>query len=304
MGYDIYWIKHPSFGSGKIHRRVKAILVSKTFSKLSSGQNEKIEIGRERKKSKLSESKIIFPNPSIKIIFQFWNTQGFPFVKHQPRKSQTLTRIIHNLKSQCEKFEQRQIANAIENGYALFNHPGFYFKHMYSSRKIGLHHFLAFTKTEKSMFDEWSNVKQVSKRFGVALPDSWFKECLKGWDYLKKNYCNQKEYKDEYPDITKQAISMMQMHLGRQINNQGKEKLVLFSKMLVNFAKLNGLDHISLLERINDALNSFHTIKISKIYYLTTEVFWADTLPSELIRFNQNKYETMQFISDKESLTK
>ena len=64
------------------------------------------------------------------------------------------------------------------------------------------------------------------------------------------------------------------------------------------------MDPLWLFDRIQDALNSFHTIKIEKTYYLTNNIFWSETLPNELMRFDKRGFENRELVVDMEKLLK
>lgn len=299
-------MKHPGLGSGKIKRRVEISLLSKPRRKRPKQQGEE-RLNRPiagSKKSNIADNRLAFKSVAVKQIFQFWNRQGFPFTMHRPIRSKITERCISVLDTHINKYETRQLIDAIEVGYRVFSSNHFIFRFMYRTTKISLPAFFRFSLDEKKMFESWHGIKAVKKIHGIDLPDSWFKECLKGWSYVNKTYCIYNKVKDDNPEATKQAIDMIEKHRQRPLNDKGKRDIVKFVKMLFKFGEINSLDPWWLLEHIGTALNTFHTVKIDRTHYLTSDIFWSDTLPNELIRFDKRGFEGRKFISDKEQLLK
>jgi hypothetical protein len=292
-------IKHPRVGSGKIKRRVRISLENKFLNR------GRVLRQPNEKQDTIIDSKITFPNTSIKIIFEFWNRQGFPFIFHKKKKTKVTSRIFSLLKPICNKYEQREIINAIECGYRLFNNKSFVFHFAYNKYKIAFPTFLSHSSAEQGSYESWATMKWVKKKLGVALPNSWFKECLKGWEYLEKTYCvKDKAAEDKHPELTEQAIRMMNNHRCREINDKGKQDLIKFSKMVINWGRLNKIDPYWLADHIETALNDYKTMRIDKAYYLTTEIFWTETLPNELVRYDRLNYEGRNFVYDKKEMLK
>lgn len=290
-------LKHPLVGSGKIKRRVRISLESK-FA------NRGRVLRQPDEKQTVVNSQIIFPT-SIKIIFEFWNRQGYPFIFHKKQRSKVVSRIFSLLQPICKKYERREITNAIEVGYRLFNNKSFVFHFAYNKYKIAFPTFLRHSAEEQRSYESWETMKRVKKQNGIALPISWFQECLKGWDYLERNYLfKDTGPKDEHPELTEQAIRMMNHHRRREINDKGKRDLVKFSRMLVNWGRINDIDPYWLIDHIETALNDYKTMKVDKTYYLTTEIFWTETLPDELVRYNKLHYEDRNFVYDKGEMLK
>ena len=311
---SVYLIKSKSFGSGKITRRVEidsALYSVRKKSRVRKAKREKREYAsgvvssNQRKQPFLSDQKVNFKHQGIRILFDFWNTLKHPFTQHQKKRSKTTTKIIALLTPITKKYEQRQIVDAIDVGHRLFSDKRFVYHFAYGAKKIEFHTFLRHSAKQQRYFESWHAVKVARKQHGIALPTSWFNECLKGWQYVEKNYCRETGIEDKHPEVTKQAIKMMEIHRpGRPINDKGINDIIKFVKMLFNYAELNKMDPYWLYDRIESALNSYHTISIEKTHYLTTEIFWSDTLPNELIRFDRRGFENRELICDRGKLVK
>jgi hypothetical protein len=282
----IFWIKHPKFGSGKIHRRIylHGFLLSRPNSHRST-REEKINL-LDNPKHPINESKFVYPNQSVKIIYGYWNRVGFPFIKHRPIKSKTNSRIFSLLVPICKKYEQRKIVEAIDVGYKIFCNTNFAFHRYYNRNKIGLNDFLDQTMQEYKLIDSTPAMKTIAKRHGILFPKSWFAECVHGFDYMTKKYIINYMI-DDNPEITKKLIKIVQEHQNRRLNETGLSYMIQFSKMFINFAELNKFDILWLIDRFNDALNKFHTVHISKTRYLISKSFFEEILPHELIRYDK-----------------
>lgn len=293
---DYFWAKSNKFGSGKIHRRI-SLEIHYLSKRKNNHKKKRYDYSNLKERIKnpapITNDSARFPTQKEAIIFGYWNSMKYPFMKHRKNKSVTFTRIISNLNKFTKKYEQQAICNSISACYHLFRSPSFVFRFMYAKKKIGLDKFLGYTKNEMTMFREWNNVKNVRKKYQIDFPDSWFIEGLKGIDYLEKKYCYQYSIPDDHPEITKLTIEMMQKHLGKTLVESAQEQCIVFSKMLFNFCELNKLKYYYIFDRIEEAINSFRTIKISKVHYLTTQIFWAETLPDELVRYNKPHYSRM-----------
>lgn len=308
---SVYLIKSKSYGSGKITRRVEIDSVLHSVRKRGRLRKKKRRDGDyassiiPRKQAFLSDNKLDFKTSAIRRQFKYWNSLGHPFVKHIAKKSKATTEIISKLKPISKKYEMRQVIDAFDVGHRLFSDKQFIYHFPFNKRKIELHTFLQTSAEQHRVFNGWDTVKRFRKRFGVSMPDSWFSECLKGWRYVEKKYCLIVGVEDKHPEVTKQAVKMMEIHRpGRPINDKGLEDITKFVNILFNYAELNEMDPYWLFDRIESALNSFHTIKIDKTHYLTTNIFWSDTLPSELIRFDKRGFEYRTLVCDREKLLK
>ena len=306
---------HPGshIGSGKVSRRVyldyRGIKPPKNGKSKSArrrrvAEQQQLLLSQAQKRKEQPKGPFSFGNSQNKLILQRWNTFGHPFVKHLPKKSATTSRIKSLLSKITKKHETARIIGACEVGHKLFDSKNFVFGWFYDKSKIGLDAFLEIPTGKRGAFVQLDAIKRVRKQFGIDIPKSWFNECLKGWQYVEKEYCRETGIKDEYPEMTAQAIEMMERHRLRPINDKGKQDIVRFVRMMFNYCEVNKMDPLWLFDRINDALNSFHTMKIDKTHYLTTDIFWSDTLPNELIRFDKGGFQDRELISDREKLIK
>lgn len=300
-------------GSGKIWRRF--YLDGRSFKPPKSNkskfarrqkilQQQQELLSRKRKKHETPTVPFKFPDSRYKLIFLRWNRFPHPFVKHKEVNSSTTSRIFSSLKKLLKTNSVEKIVTSLEIGHKLFTDDRFVFYHMFGKTKIGLDAFLSLQLGSRGEIARTKTAQWVRKKFGISVPKSWFEECLKGWHYVEKNYIRELGIKDIYPEITNQAVKMMEKHRLRPVNDKGKQDLIRFSRMLHNYCELNTMDPLWLFDRIENALNSFHTIKIDRTHYLTSMVFWNDTLPNELVRFDRRGFENRTLICDKEKLLK
>ena len=305
---NIFLAKGKPFGSGKITRRVEV------DCHLLSGRKKHKRAKKEyassintKSSSQLVSKKLKFPNSSVERIFKYWNGMKYPFTRHRLTQSARVQRILTLLISTCKKYETRQIIDAINLAHSIFLNNQFVYFYVFKNR-IGLHQFLQYTKDDLKNLGSMKRVKHVRKQYGIEIPVSWFVECTKGRKYIEKTYFFQNnEIKDEYPEITRQAIRALQSHWQRELNDLGKEKMVKFSRMLVNFCGMHDppiKDPGWLMDRIEDWLTTSHKLKIQKAYYLTTQSFWFNDIPECMRNWDPITYRQRNWNFDKDALLK
>lgn len=303
--------KSKSLGSGKITRRVvvEIHLLSIRKKRKKKRKNREYASTVFKNKSKNTQSvwaDFKFPNATTKLILQRWNRLRFPFTKHLLRKSKVISRVFSLLVPICKKYETKQIIDAIEVGHKLFNDRRFVYYWPYTkSLNMGLHTFLHLSSEQAKHYKNHKSFLSINKKHGIELPSSWFDECLKGWGYLKKTYCLS-QLEDKYPEITEQAIKALQAQWGRELNDTGREKMIKFSRMLVNFCEMQEpkFDPYWLIDRIEDWLTTHHKLKVQKAYYMTTQNFWFVDIPECLRTFDPIGHRDIRMVYDKDKLFK
>lgn len=303
---NIFLAKGKPFGSGKITRRVEVdchLLSGR--KKYKRSKKEYASSISNKSSSQLVSKKLKFPNSSVERIFKYWNGMKYPFTRHRLTQSARVQRILTLLVAICKKYETRQIIDAINLAHSMFLNNQFVYFHIFKNR-IGFHKFLQYTKDDLKNLGSIRRVKQVRKQYGIEMPVSWFTECMKGREYIEKTYFFQNnEIKDEYPHITQQAVKALQSHWQREVNDLGREKMIKFSRMLVNFCKMQTppiKDPGWLMDRIEEWLTTSHWLKIQKAYYMTTQSFWFNDIPDCMRRYDSLRNSDRQWVFDKDKL--
>ena len=116
------------------------------------------------------------------------------------------------------------------------------------------------------------------------MPRSWFKECLKGERYLEQTYSI--KIKDNNPKITKQLIIIWEVYNKHdRVSTIDCNNLIKCGQLLIDFAKKNNIDPLSLVDIISNMLNKWRTYRPKHSSYLINNIFWQEQLPKELIRY-------------------
>jgi len=285
-------IKHPTVGSGKIKRRVRITSYRKRNRKPSKLLEviEKKRITQRTQLKKEVKNPLTFQSRNEKVLFNYWNSLGYPFVRHRPIKNKTTTRGILLLSKAIRKDGEGKIIHAMNVAKEIFSSPWFKHTHTMDARKITLPDFFKYNSAVYSF---------VNKKYN--FPISWYNECLKGVDHMKEKY--NLELKDKYPDITEQLeVIWKEYTKEKKLTIEEKNILKKVSEKLIRFCKLNKhniftSDHIGwTLDRINDMLNNFHTYAPEELYYLRSNNFWNKKLPKEADRFNPNLVDKRDWI--------
>lgn len=266
--------KYPLIGSGKISRKVfiKSIRKKKSFVNLFKS---KINYFPGPISKKIASKPIPFQTSAAKIIFYHWNNLGHPLVHHRPELNKTTAVAVGRINKNIKSCGKEKILYAIDLLSNTFGAQWFKFRIVFAKRKISLSDFFRFGKSE---------IARLNKQF-PDMPISWFKECLKGEQYLKNKY--NVRIKDKHSAITKRLISIWEEYLKYDIINAGdKNQLVLCSKKIWEFSKKNQIDCFVLIDMINNMLNQTKNFKPKHAGYLVNNIFWERQIPNELIRSN------------------
>jgi len=306
---NVFAVKGKKYGSGKISRRVCV-----SASTLTSSQNKPTkkrrsvvhqELLQAQTAQPISDERLYFPNPKIKIIFEYWNTLGYPLRTHRQTKTKTTMRIVSGLLTATKHNEQRQIISAIELFHRYCLDPSFAFAGYFIRRKerIPLSEFIRYLPTELRTIRNYPKMRQIQRRHDVEYPESWLAECLKGSDYFERHYFVRVGHKDEHPEITELVVPMLERHQRKKLNERGLEVAVKFSKQLFNFGKLNNIEWGWLLDRIDEGLNKYHKIYLKRLFHITTDIFWSETLEEYLVSYDKHfMYRRDALITDRDKL--
>jgi len=265
-------IKKPLLGSGKINRRV--FITTKKRKSLNLKNIADIKKSKISAQIKNKQKPLFFKNVEVKIIFEFWNRQGFPFVKHHLMESKITLSAVKKINTALKKNNKNKIINAIENGSFLFSSKWFKYRYFYSKNKISLSDFFLYDIEKHNLI-----IASIPE-----YPISWFNECLKSKKYLTKKYTLIKI--DSHPEITSRLSSVYQSYSMKKIlSPDAKNNLIAAAEKLYSFAKNNNFDWKIIVDIINKMLNQFHTLKPKSEHYFVNDWFWEKTIPDELIRY-------------------
>lgn len=269
-------LKQPIVGSGKVSRRIIAKpLHKKKKSKIKKGQFAKMlqdRVSHFNDQIANSEKKRTIPwqTASAKIIFYYWNGLGHPFVHHRPELNKTTSLAIYKINKHLPKYGKEKIIYAIKTANEMFSASWFKYRHQIATAKLSLPNFFKYSETK---FNKNSN-----------MPRSWFKECLKGDRYLEQTYSV--KIKDKNPKITKQLITIWSVYNKYDKVSVGdNNNLIKCGRLLIDFAKKNNIDPLSLVDIISCSLNKWRTCKPKHSAYLINNIFWQEQLPKELVRY-------------------
>jgi len=232
-------------------------------------------------------SKIDWGTSNVKLMFNYWNSKGWPFVKHRYSNSKTVVRAIKQLTHFSKKYETRELTDAMDRGHQMFSLKTFMFYNVYRNKKISLSDFL---KYEPELL-EIQNKGRKNK-----LPQSWMEVFLKPKEYAIKHY--RRTPKEHAPYLTKSLINIWVRYKQHNVNVDDfdfKTKIVRFSNLLFNFSKMNKLQDVWVVERIDEAMNKFRTIKLPRLSYALGRGFWSETLPEELLRYQYHQFKSHNF---------
>jgi len=270
-------LKSPIIGSGKIKRRciVKPFKYHKSFrsdefSFLVKKKNI-IPIISDRSKSR----KINFKNSATKIIFNYWNSLSHPFIRHRDEWNKTTSFAIDKINQVLKSDGKEKIIYSIQIINSMFKSDWFKYRIIFSKKKISLPDFFRYSN---------SSFKEINRQI-KDVPRSWYKECLKGENYLKSKFSI--KLKNKYPSIVKKFIDIWKVYCtinlksGVRINND----IIIISKLLYEFCKVNNFDWMIIIDIIDKMINDWKSYKPKHLGYFRSEIFWNDTLPKEIIRF-------------------
>ena len=265
-------IKRPLIGSGTISRRIKLKLNKKRLTLKNNALKRKTFTSATNQKR--IAKPIFFQNAFIKIIFEYWNRQGFPFVSHKLIENQTSISAINKINNALKYTSKNEIIEAIDNCYFLFSASWFKYKQYYFKNKLTLPQFFSYD----------------TKRYKIiasSIPDypkSWFKECLQGEEYIQKTYS--KLNKDKFPYITKELIKTWEQSSNQDCSSPVIKNILIASSIkLNNFCANNNYNWNVICDVIDKMLNKWKSINIKHVNYLVGDRFWEQTIPQELIRY-------------------
>ncbi len=265
-------VKYPLIGSGKISRRIKLKLRKKRLTLKNIALKRKTFTSATNQKR--TAKPIDFQNAFIKIIFEYWNRKGFPFVSHKLIENKTSVSAINKINSALKQTSKNEILKSIDVCFFLFSSNWFKYKQYYFKNKLTLPQFFSYDQ----------------KRYKIiasSIPDypkSWFKECLKGEKHIQKTYSTLK--KDNFPYITKKLIKTWEQASKQDCSSPViKNTLIDSSIKLDNFCKNNNYDWSVICDIIDKMLNKWNSISLKYVNYLVGDKFWEQTIPQELIRY-------------------
>jgi len=286
-------IRKPS--GGQIRRRIVEITLTDYEKLLTKNQPKKRSL-KSRVRNVDYDEPVNWESASVKIIFKYWNKKGWPFVKHRSKNSKTVNRIIRLLKPYTKKYETRQITDAIDLGQEMFQNRGFRFYNLYRRRKVEFSTFLKY-KTEV--------LESLNKGNRNKLPPSWMDVFLKGRDYVMKNYHILP--KEKNPHITPILVEAWVQYKRGSVNVEDttfRMKMIKFSNMMCNFAKMNDIEPRYLAGVIHKALNKWKTLKLKRINFVFGRGFWSEDLPEILLKRDYHGYRGKKWQTDWRELNK
>ena len=148
----------------------------------------------------------LFPSKDVEECFMFWNTLGYPLAKHKTDiTSKIFTESLQNIQKALKKHTVADITQAMANYHKLITATNTTINLAIPGHKVSLPEFFKFSKhTEERM------IKQTQ----MLEIDSWFDECLKGWEHLESTFG--RYIKDHHPKITEELKKQYQS----KINNR------------------------------------------------------------------------------------
>ena len=266
--------KYPLIGSGKISRRIFIKLIRKRKSSVNLFRSKINYFPGPILRRKTSKP-ISFQTSAAKIIFYHWDALGHPLVHHRPELNKTTAVAVERINKNIKSCGKEKILYAIDLLSNTFGAQWFKFRIVFAKRKISLPDFFRFGKSE---------ISRLNKQF-PDMPISWFKECLKGEQYLKGKY--NIKLKDKHSAITKKLTDIWKEYIKYDmINVDDINQLILCSKKIWEFGKKNQIDWLVLIDTIDNMLNKSKTFKPKHAGYLINKIFWEEGIPKELVRCN------------------
>lgn len=272
-------LMRPLVGSGRVSRRI----IANPFRKKKKPQMQNNQLSRmlqnrmshfdDQITNKTAKQQVPFKTASAKIIFHYWNGLGHPFVHHRPELNKINAMAAHRINKHLPKYGKEKIIYAIKIAHQTFSAFWFKYRHRMTTAKISLPDFF---KYPESKFKSIKNCPD--------MPRSWFKECLKGERYLEQAYSV--KIKDNNPKITKQLIIIWGVYNKHdRVSTRDGNNLIKCGQLLIDFAKKNNIDPLSLVDIINCSLNKWRTYRPKHSNYLINNIFWQEQLPKELVRY-------------------
>ena len=265
--------KSPLIGSGKVKRQY---IVCSPIKKSKKKKFKDFTIVTDKVRRKPGE--LNFHNTKVKRIFAHWNTKGYPFQVHKSTHSIIVEIALNRAQRASRKHELQAIINSIDLCHEMFISHWTKFNISFNGiMKLGLGNFFEFDKI--MMMKRNRHLKKE----GIS---SWFEECLKGEEYLKKRYSYYLE--DDNPSLTKKLTQIWKTYKGKKLRPENINTITVCCNKAVEFARLNkqlGISPPVILNTIDNMINNFKEYKPKYIESFNTDKFWGDRLPNELVRF-------------------
>jgi hypothetical protein len=276
-------LKSPIIGSGRISRRIiikpfktkKQSTLNSDISKMLANRmlNENIA-SFSTQANRPSKKPIPFKTAAAKIIFNYWNNLGHPFVSHKLEFNKTTATAVEKLNKIIPKYGNNTIINAIKMGHEIFNASWFKYRIHFSKYKIGLPDFIEYPA------DRFNKISRQCSE----IPRSWLKECLKDQEHLENKYSI--ILKDRHPQITKRLVAIWKAYNKyNKVSTRDANNLTICGKLLYSFSKKNNISPLSIIDLIDGMLNKWKTYTPKHSGYLINSIFWQDNIPRELIRY-------------------
>ena len=272
-------LEKPLIGSGRIKRRVT--LKPFRTKNLNSKDKKEFKFFYPKRSNLIPDIKLKkpkthplkFSNSATKLLFEYWNRLGHPFIKHQPVWSKTTSLGIDRLNKAIKKDGKEYILRSIEVADEVFKSSWFRWRIALGKRKISLPSFFIYSNSE---------LVKVSRQI-KNCPRSWYKECLKGVEYMESNYSVM--FKDKYPNIAKKLMDIWNVYLTIELGIRINNDIIEISALLHKFCKVHRLDWLMVADVIDKMLNEWKTYKPKHLGYLKNKIFWEEQIPKELIRY-------------------
>lgn len=249
------------------------------------------------KKKKIQASTMNFHTTKVKRIFMYWNTKGYPFRIHRMKSNKTVDIALSKALKASKEYELQTIINAIDLCHQMFTSKWMKFNvSFYGIMKLGLGDFFKFD--ESMMISRHRSLKDA----GIT---SWFKECSKGEEYLRKRYSYY--IQDDNPHLTKKLKQIWKNYKGRKLRPENINAITACCNKAVAFADLNkkelDITPTVVLDTIDNMINNFKEYKPMYVNSLNSSRFWGERLPSELVRFgtvSQEDEDRIKLLDDDE----
>ncbi len=214
---------------------------SKESSATASGAS--LKLVRRKKQPTL------FPSTDAEACFHHWNDLGYPLSKHKiDPSSKTFTTSLQNIQKALKKHSVAEIKEAMTNYHKIIVAPNTSINLMTPGHKVSLHEFFKFSKyTEERM------IKQTH----MLEIDSWFDECMKGYEHLEKEFGKYAE--DNHSKVTEELKRQYkQKIMDRNFSVSDINCFIKAAKLVVEY-------HTKQLKNIN--WNSCQSEKISPMLF-------------------------------------
>lgn len=268
-------------GSGKITRRI----LPKHFKRVEASLMELRRI-KDRANTKRPPLKM---TKDERVVLNHWNSKGKPFTKHKTDKSsptKRLQRIIKSIRRRVKKHKTRDICASMDNIHDLFRNPEFKFvRYKMGINPITLPDFFSYDKSALQRMNPYLE-KFIMETSGKKS-FSWFKEGLRGSEFLEKEYNIFIE--DKHPEISKEIEDVWTAYKGDDYELRPNEVNTIrrITGRVMTFGNANP-EICPPAEVVNRLKYMFETLhyKPKRLTYLQNDIFWHDEFPKELIRWS------------------